>query len=253
MNTLLSKRVVATVLGKMEIEPKLSKKVTPDYNNQEKRDLELLTIQSYYNNTSSKLIFCNQVHEDTSILIKNDNKPWFTFKDAPEADALFTMDTGLKLIIRTADCLPLFFSFESQFSSHTLAGVIHAGWRSMEKEIIFKTLQQAKKVWDNNTKSQPFRLIFAIGPAIGKDVYEVGKDVCRNFTSYSPLIAKKEKYLLDLTAEARIQVQSFRDKKKCLVLENNVLLGCTMAKNDYFYSHRQGDSFRNQNIIEILH
>lgn len=55
--------------------------------------------------------------------------------DAPgryECDGLFTAATGLVLVVRTADCLPLVL----YSAKERVAGVVHMGWRSAEAGIL---------------------------------------------------------------------------------------------------------------------
>ncbi|MDD5654019.1 MAG: polyphenol oxidase family protein [Candidatus Omnitrophica bacterium] len=49
-----------------------------------------------------------------------------------ECDALFTKESGLALVVKTADCLPLFVYDEKSGS----AGAVHMGWRSAKEGIL---------------------------------------------------------------------------------------------------------------------
>jgi len=49
-----------------------------------------------------------------------------------EGDALFTKRSGLVLVVKTADCLPLFLYDDK----NDVAGVVHLGWRSAKEGIL---------------------------------------------------------------------------------------------------------------------
>lgn len=247
MKCLLGKAVKATVLGKPELDHiSVVNKTTNQLRSEEKK-----TIAKSFNKSNSRLFFIEQVHQSRAIFVENNESSCSELQINPQADAVFTMDRGLKLIIRTADCLPFFFVLESTLSDSILAGIIHAGWRGMSLQIIEKTLQQAESIWQKKANCPIDNIIFAIGPAIGKNNYEVGLDVSIHFNHIKKVPNKPGKFLLDLSAEAKEQLNRFADPKKYNIMEKHDLCGCTRQKNEY-YSHRSGDKLRNQNIIEIV-
>ncbi len=85
----------------------------------------------------------------------------------PDADALFTEQTGLALAILTADCLPLVLT-DTQGST---VAVIHAGWRGLCDGIIEQTVAKMRVkptcAW--------------LGAAIGPCAFEVGDEVRQAF------------------------------------------------------------------------
>ena len=83
----------------------------------------------------------------------------------PSADAMFTMHPRIGLGILTADCLPVMLTD----TRGTLVAAAHAGWRGLCAGILNK-LVEALPV----TASQ---LQAFIGPAIGKQAFEVGPEV----------------------------------------------------------------------------
>lgn len=86
----------------------------------------------------------------------------------PEADAHFTRDRGLALIIRTADCVPVMI--HEPVSG--LIAAIHAGWRGIENEIILKTCDCLAAEGARLSSARAW-----IGPHIGARSFEVGLDV----------------------------------------------------------------------------
>lgn len=79
----------------------------------------------------------------------------------PSADAVFTKEKNLPLLIRTADCLPVFvFDPETKMIAN-----IHAGWRGQNKKIVTKTIQTMIK----NFQVSPENLLVFAGPSLGKN------------------------------------------------------------------------------------
>ncbi|MGB0133807.1 peptidoglycan editing factor PgeF [Dokdonella sp.] len=89
----------------------------------------------------------------------------------PEADGSTTRTPGVVLGILTADCLPVFFcSMEGDE-----VAVAHAGWRGLAAGMLEQTLASL---------CSPSRRVMAwIGPAIGRESYEVGEEVHEAFVS----------------------------------------------------------------------
>jgi YfiH family protein len=146
-----------------------------------------------------------------------------------EGDGLFTYTRGLVLVVRTADCLPVFFSNAGE---RPVAGIVHAGWRGLDHQIIRIALDQAK--------ARSGQLAVWFGPAIGADVYEVGPEVAERFSAVAKA-DRPNKFYLDLCAQAKQQLPRGTDPDT----EWNE---CTYKNRD-FYSHRRGDAGRNYNLI----
>lgn len=85
-----------------------------------------------------------------------------------EADGLITTTAGTRIAIKTADCLPLLaVSLDRSF-----AFAVHAGWRGLTAGILREAVAAAKSAGVDASL-----LRVAIGPAIGRERYEVGDDV----------------------------------------------------------------------------
>lgn len=82
-----------------------------------------------------------------------------------EADAATTRTAGLVLAILTADCLPVMFC---SMQGDEVA-IAHAGWRGLAAGVLEQTLAGMRSPSD--------RILAWIGPAIGRDSYEVGEEV----------------------------------------------------------------------------
>lgn len=84
--------------------------------------------------------------------------PW---KAAPEADALITRVKGLKLVVRTADCIPLVMADSNGYGIGIVAAV-HAGWRGLTANIIPLTLARLKEMGVELS-----HLKVGVGPSLG--------------------------------------------------------------------------------------
>ena len=72
----------------------------------------------------------------------------------------------------TADCCPILIGHKSK----KLTGVIHAGWRGVYNGIIENFISKVTEL--NYIKKD---LIFALGPCIGRNSYEVTKSFKNSF------------------------------------------------------------------------
>jgi hypothetical protein len=90
-----------------------------------------------------------------------------------EGDALLTNVPGLLLVIRTADCLPVFLVDEK----NRAVAAVHCGWRGTEKRILEKAARAMVRAYG----SKPGAMLAALGPCIGSACYEVGPQVQEGF------------------------------------------------------------------------
>lgn len=122
----------------------------------------------------------NQVHGTTLVEVKE-------YGDAPEADALFTRVPGLRIAVKTADCIPLIFAGED------FVAVVHAGWRGLTADIIPKVLAQLS----------PVRAV-AVGPSLGVECAEFSDPRSEIPEKFHWAIRAKQ---VDLNAIARRQLE----------------------------------------------
>lgn len=88
---------------------------------------------------------------------------------ATEADAVVSHTAGEVCAILTADCLPVLLCN----TTGTRIGAVHAGWRGLAAGVIEAAVKQLQCSADT--------LMAWLGPAIGPDVFEVGKEVVDAF------------------------------------------------------------------------
>ena len=112
-------------------------------------------------NLFSNIHYAQQVHSDKVIQVNN------TLNLKPKiADSLITKEQYQSLWIYTADCIPIIIA---DTKTRNIAAC-HSGLKGIKKKIIQKTLRRLEGIG-----SKKKNLIFAIGPSIKGDKYQVEK------------------------------------------------------------------------------
>jgi YfiH family protein len=145
----------------------------------------------------------------------------------PRADAAVTRAADLVLAVRVADCLPVLLAAVDA----SVVGVAHAGWRGLAAGVVERTVEAMDIA--------PSRLVAWLGPAIGKDAFEVGPDVFEAFTQDDPATRAafapqpSGKWLADLEALACIRLA------RAGVTSVHGGGDCTVSDPARFYSYRR--------------
>jgi len=133
-----------------------------------------------------------------------------------EGDAMITGQPGILLIIKTADCLPVFLV---DVEGKTIAAV-HCGWKGTKKRVLQKTLRTMKSSFG----SAPESMLVAMGPCIASNCYEVGEDVLSEFVQaglsrdvFQRHPKRENKYFLDLKKANRIQIAELGVREENIV------------------------------------
>jgi YfiH family protein len=131
-------------------------------------------------------------------------------------DALVTDVAGLMLLIRTADCLPVFFAAPRR----GVVGLAHAGWRGLSSALLRRALAALQHVF----QIRPSELFVAIGPAIRACCYEVGEEFTSRFGSFVQV--RSGRRTCDLVGAAVDQLRSsgvrserITDTRRCTACE----------------------------------
>ncbi len=149
--------------------------------------------------TGKNLPLCtvSQYHSREVVVLE---KPWH-WKESPKGDAIITKEKGVIIGVLTADCVPILLHDKSS----GIIGAIHAGWRGALGGVIENTLHMLYK---NGGSIESVSA--AIGPAIGKDSYEVGAEMREEFIkayykneTFFAKTAKPEKFMFDLKGFVR--------------------------------------------------
>ncbi|NCF44868.1 MAG: hypothetical protein GWP70_08615, partial [Proteobacteria bacterium] len=144
---------------------------------------------------------------------------------SPEADAMWTDQAGIALVVQSADCVPVVMAN----NSGEVIGAAHAGWRGLLDNVL------AQLVLAMPVPSA--QLLAWVGPCIGAGRFEVGADVW-------PLLL--EDYSGTVTAHARDPAKRMVDLARVAELQlRRSGVGqvsqsgfCTYSHDD-FYSHRR--------------
>ncbi|MCX8160537.1 MAG: peptidoglycan editing factor PgeF [Candidatus Saccharicenans sp.] len=162
----------------------------------------------------------------------------FFLEAAPEeklaGDGLVTASAGLLLIVKTADCLPVFLVDPE----NRAVAAIHCGWRSTLEKI----LVSACGLLRTKCGSRPENLRAALGPCIEQKCYEVGPEVRESFSAagfepariFAPTM-NKNKFYLDLREANRLLLTAEIGLQPGNIYELGL---CTFCSND-LYSYRR--------------
>lgn len=119
----------------------------------------------------------------------------------PEGDALISNHPGVRVGMRTADCVPILLVD----TANRAVAAIHAGWRGTGENIAACTVQEMARRWN----TRPENLRAAIGPSIGVCCYEVGPEVLARFDRWISTTASTTRdRRLDLPAVNETQLRA---------------------------------------------
>jgi len=181
------------------------------------------------------IVMLDQVHgKDIIEILKRPetNEPFVA-----QADGFITSVHGVCLVIRTADCVPVFL----YDADNGVVLALHSGWRGCAQNI---TAEGIKLLFHKGTK--PASLFVLVLPSIGPQSYEIGQDVASQFNGY--VITKEGKQYLNMW-------QHIKDTALQLSIpEQNIYISnmCTYQNNTEFFSYRKGDNGRNLNFVYLF-
>lgn len=185
-----------------------------DENYQIKYEKNLKTIIDFFNASNIRIMF--QVHGI------NIHECGLTDRKEiiEKTDGLITQAGNLFLVVKTADCVPIFF-YEPMIK---MVGVVHAGWKGTLNEIAGKMVTNIVR---HGGRAE--NISVAIGPYIHDCCYNVSQD---RFLDLGKICAFQ---MIKLGVPAsQIEISQI----------------CTKCNNDRFYSFRAGD--RNVNNVGII-
>jgi len=172
-----------------------------------------------------QLISLNQIHSDVVHFVNGD------IGRNPKGDAMITDQPLRFLIIKSADCLPIFLVDESR----KVIAACHCGWRGTQKRVIQRVVQNLLDHYGCSISS----LLVGMGPCIEKECYEVGEEVFRDFEneglsldSFQPHPYRKGKYFFDLRQENVSQLIDL-GVKKSNIQSLNICTHCQSRFSSY--------------------
>jgi YfiH family protein len=186
---------------------------------------------------SNNLCLLKQVHGRDCVEATN--------KSILTADAHWTKNPQLSLLIKTADCLPIMVTS----SKEKWALAIHAGWRGVEQKIVSHALAPLLNKKDTSAKAY-------IGPHIQSQSFEVDIDVAKKILSAHALSfekaekighKKENKHYIDLAALVTKELTELG------LHQENIWQSPVDTKTDTnFHSFRRGEKdVRNFNLVRF--
>jgi len=169
-----------------------------------------------------------QVHSDRVAEVRAAGRPAVRFE---ETDGFLTLEPGVRLLVFSADCLPLFLYVASPTPA---VGLVHAGWRGTRLGIGRK----AATLLARKAGARPDAVKAVLGPCLRACCYEVGEEFKAYFPKTVSQDPKTDRLRFDLAAE------NIRQLGDAGIPSANVRdLGlCTACRSDLFYSYRrEGD------------
>ena len=148
-----------------------------------------------------------------------------------EADGMITRDSGVALIVFTADCVPILLHDPCR----NVIGAVHSGWRGTAANIAGAAVGGMESAFG----CAPSDIMAAVGPCISKCCYEVGPEVAEALRlslgkeAESCLEAKGEKFMADLSEANRLLLA------RAGLRDITVSGECTSCLSDKYWSHRR--------------
>lgn len=146
-------------------------------------------------------------------------------------DGLITDETGVTLIVFSADCTPILLHDPVKHA----VGAVHSGWRGTAAGIVKKAIERMQAEYG----TQPQDIEAAIGPSIGRCCFETHADVPQAMLAALGTAAEATiyggengKYHVDLKEINRIWLQQAGVEKI------DVSADCTACQPERFWSHR---------------
>ena len=184
----------------------------------------------------AKVVSAEIVHDNKVVVINEKNGEGVILN----ADGLITRSKDIYSSITSADCLPIFL-FEPE---KEIIGMIHAGWRSLEKNILTNAVSEIKKLG-----GLPKNILAGIGPAICQKHYEVGQEVAGKFEKYQEAIKRENnKLYLDLKKTTRLQLLELGILKKNIEITPE----CTFELPKKYFSARQNRKREIEAMIAVI-
>ncbi len=115
--------------------------------------------------SSKEIITARQVHGNGVSIVSFDDGG----RVIPATDGLITATPDVNLMLRFADCLPIFLYDPEKRA----AGLGHAGWRGTATNLAGRMASMMVE----GLGSDPAKIIACLGPAIGPCCYQVGEEV----------------------------------------------------------------------------
>jgi len=150
-------------------------------------------------------------------------------------DALISDVPGLYLLLRFADCVPVFFYAPERQA----IGLAHAGWQGTLKGIACKTAE----VFMATFGCRPDDVQAGIGPSIGPCCFQVGPEIVERVRAeYGCQVGLGDELLTKMLPDGRAHLDLWRlnmlQLQRAGINKIEVSALCTCCHVETFYSHR---------------
>ncbi|WP_150538875.1 peptidoglycan editing factor PgeF [Actinobacillus vicugnae] len=167
-------------------------------------------------------VFLTQTHSTRVIRLPYDGENL-------EADAVYTNQPNQVCLVMTADCLPvLFYSKDG-----TEIAAAHAGWRGLCDGVLENTVAEFN--------CDPAEISAWLGPAIGPNAFQVGKEVIEQFCAFDP--QAEQAFVADTSTSGKFLGNLYQIAKQRLQkLGLKAITGgehCTFTEQAQFFSYRR--------------
>ena len=174
-----------------------------------------------FNISPEKLAHGFQIHSDNVLIVK---EPGLYYG----YDAFISNQKGIYLSVNIADCVPILIY---DTCNKTIAA-IHAGWKGTQLKIVKKTVE----LMIEECGSRRQDCIVFIGTCIGRNDFEVDKDVAQYFDDkFKKWDEQREKYLIDLKKANQDQLIDIGFAKSQIEISPY----STVENNEDFFSYRK--------------
>lgn len=151
--------------------------------------------------------------------------------DAPCADAIATDRSGLLLMVRVADCVPVLLASRDG----RVVSAVHAGWRGIVAGVVSEAVGTLTGLGEIDSAD----VVAAVGPCIGVAHFEVGPEVVAEFNKAGLGSAVENngyaKPHINLPAAIVLQLKNAGIPPEQIDLTDR----CTFAHADEFFSYRR--------------
>jgi hypothetical protein len=188
------------------------------------RNQELLAQKIGYDRT--RLVHMRQIHSDRIVIADHS---MHDFENPPECDALITDQSGIPLMVMTADCTPVLLFDPVK----NVIAVAHAGRAGAVKGIVPKTIQKMRERFASRLED----ILVVLGPSIQSCCYEVGEKIAKEVTDdgFGYAVVKREaRFYLEVNAIIKKQLEEMGLKKEQL----EDLDICNACEHENFFSYR---------------
>ena len=167
-------------------------------------------------------LFLTQTHSTRVIRLPYDG-------DNLEADAVYTNQPNQVCLVMTADCLPvLFYSKDGKE-----VAAAHAGWRGLCDGVLENTVAKFA--------CSPAEICAWLGPAIGPNAFQVGKEVIEQFCAFDP--QAELAFIADPTTSGKFLGNLYQIAQQRLrklgITEISGGEHCTFTEQERFFSYRR--------------